>query len=83
MSIRHEGYIGKCTEGDKPGEDVDNQVIVRLISTTNLLSASVYVGFRQSHPDKAIVDEAVKVMQANNIDVKHLVEWKADHCKKA
>ena len=59
------------------------QVSVRLITTTNLLSASVYMAFRHSHPDKAKVEEVKKVMQDKNIDVSRMVDWKANHCQQA
>jgi hypothetical protein len=53
---------------------------VRLITTTKLFSVSVYLGFRKSHPDKATVEEVLKVMKDKNMDISQLVGWKADHC---
>ena len=58
-------------------------VVSCLITPTNLLSASVYVAFRHSHPDKETVEEVKEVMQDNNIDVSRFVESKAEHCQQA
>ena len=99
MSIGEKRNTGKCTEGDKAGEDAETVETWEIVNSHSLMnyesskctsynhhksvSASVYVAFRHSHPDKATVEEVLKVMQDNNIDVSQLVELSADHCRQA
>jgi hypothetical protein len=42
----------------------------------------VYVAFRSPHPDEGTVKDALKKLQDNNIDVKQLEKWSANHCQK-
>jgi len=44
---------------------------------------SVYVGFRRKRPDRATMNRALENLKDNNIDVRLLVEWPADHCQQA
>ena len=44
---------------------------------------SVCVLHRSNNPDKATVNDVMKELQDNNIDVSQLVECPADHCQQA
>jgi hypothetical protein len=41
------------------------------------------VGYRSSHPDEATKKDVLKDLEENNIDVKQVTEWKANHCQQA
>ena len=43
----------------------------------------IHVLFRNQNPNEVTVSDALKELQENNIDVRQLVEWKADHCQQA
>jgi len=43
---------------------------------------NVYVAFRSPHPEEETVKDVLKEMQDNNIDVKQLEKWSANHCQK-
>jgi len=39
--------------------------------------------YRSKHSNKATVQEVLKDLQKNNIDVSQLVAWPAHHCQQA
>ena len=47
----------------------------------NLLAVTVYVAFRSPHPDAGTMKDVLKEMEDNNIEVKHLEMWSANHCQ--
>jgi hypothetical protein len=55
--------------------------MLRLKTVDNLLSAYYYVAYRSRHPDEATKNEALRELQANNIDATQLVDWPANHCQ--
>jgi len=53
-----------------------------MITTADyLFTAMVYVAFRSSRPDILTVNQALKKMEDNNIDVTQLVMLNTNHCK--
>jgi NADH:ubiquinone oxidoreductase subunit B-like Fe-S oxidoreductase len=54
-----------------------------MTTVDNPLPVSVYVPFRSPHPDEATVENVLRDLQDNIIDVNHLVELKANHCQQA
>ena len=55
--------------------------IIGLTTDDNLLTAYVYVVYRSQTPDKATVNEVLKELKKNKIDVSQLVEYRTDHCQ--
>jgi NADH:ubiquinone oxidoreductase subunit B-like Fe-S oxidoreductase len=49
----------------------------------NPLPVSVYVPFRSPHPDEATMENVLRDLQDNIIELNQLVELKADHCQQA
>jgi len=49
-----------------------------LTTSDNLLAAYDYVAFRSQHPDQETVKDVLKELQANNVDINHLEEVRAD-----
>jgi len=41
------------------------------------------VAYRSNPPDEATVKDVMKELQKNNIDVRQLAKWPADHCQQA
>jgi len=62
---------------------ITNQGIFKLTTDVYLIAAYVYVGYRSKHPDKETMQDALKDLQENNIDVSQLVEYIKDHCQEA
>ena len=52
-----------------------------LTTADYLFAATLYVGFRKSHPDIATVLQMVKKLQENNIDFTQLVITDTNHCQ--
>jgi hypothetical protein len=46
-----------------------------------MLPVYTYVAFRSQHPDKTAIEEALKALQQNNINVRQLALWKTDNCQ--
>jgi beta-lactamase superfamily II metal-dependent hydrolase len=59
---------------------VPHQGILNQTTSDFLLPAYIYVGYRSQHPDQQTVEEVVKKLQENNIDVSVLVAFPIDHC---
>jgi len=54
-----------------------------LILTTdnNLLTVSIYVGYREQRPDQNTVKHVLKELQKKDIDVNELLDWNPDDCQ--
>jgi hypothetical protein len=57
-----------------------HQGILNRTSSDFLLPAYTYVGYRSQHPDQQTVEEVLKKLQENNIDVSQLVKLPVVHC---
>ena len=62
-------------------QPVTHQGILCHENASNFLAAYVYVLYRSSHPDQQTVQDVLKDLHDNNIDVSKLVKWRADQCE--
>jgi len=52
-----------------------------LTTADYLIAVIVYVAFRSSHPDKAIMAEVAKKLLENKHDITHLFISTTNHCQ--
>jgi hypothetical protein len=52
-----------------------------LTTDDNLLTADTYVWYRSQHPDKETVNDVLKKLKENNIDVGQLQEYRTNPCQ--